>query len=169
MARTKTSRAPQALALYESTIVRCFTTKASRRRALGVTANALDPWERGTLVSPNEDTVARLRLVAAACDQLGALFTNERTIGEYLESPVMAGVSTTRLELMLRSGDPELPVRVARQEARAVAQALGAAVPPDVFDDEAWRPIIESMAPANRELYEELRQRSDSRGTSAVL
>lgn len=169
MPRAMTSRAPQALELYQSTIRRCFATKAARRRALGVTANALDPWELGTLVSPNEDTVARLRLVADACRRLATLFPDERAIGEYLEGPVIAGVSTTRLELVLSTGDPELPLKVARQEARAVAQVLGAAVPAEAFSDDSWRPIIESMPRANRELYEELRGRSRAGEAPAVL
>lgn len=169
MPRAMTSRAPQALELYESTIRRCFATKAARRRALGVTANALDPWERGTLVSPNEETIERLRLVAETCRGLMSLFADERTIGEYLEAPVLAGIAKTRLDLVLQANDPELALKVARQEARAIAQALGAAIPEEALTDDAWQPIIDAMPRANRELFEELRQRSTAGEASAVL
>lgn len=169
MARAMTSRAPHALGLYESTIQRCFATKASRRRALGVSANALDPWERGTLVSPNADTMERLTLVADACRRLATLFSEERSIGEYLEGPVIVGVSTTRLELVLRARDPELPLKLAREEARAVAHVIGAAVPEEALVDDAWTPIIEALPRANRQLFDELRSRARTGQSTAPL
>lgn len=164
-----TSRAPHALELYNSTIRPCFATKAARRRALGVTTNALKPWEDGTLVSPNEETLERLRLIAAMCHQLAALFPEKRTIGEYLESPVLAGITTTRLDLVLSSHDPELALKLARQEARAVARAIGASVPVEMLTDDAWRPVIDSMPPANRALFDELQARSLDIKNTAVL
>lgn len=154
----RTARAQTALDLYERVILPCFSTQAARAQAIGLTRQALRPWEHAELHTVNERSLTRLQLVAGACERLDATasFSRRDAIGRYLLGSCMLDHPVRRLDLVLTSGSADTAVELARAESHALAQVAIARLPAEALRDQSWEWLPESLSAHGRAEYERL-------------